>query len=76
MTNVTLLIRQAAECLLSAQRDHHKEHDNLAKRNLERATGLLAEAIGSLEEDAIIDVCQWCGDEAVEDHPAARCVKG
>ena len=77
MTNVALLMNQAGEALQSAQNDHYKTHDNLAKRNLEQAISLLINAIGIIEDEYIIEVCQYCGDESeTGDHLLAHCIKG
>jgi hypothetical protein len=50
---------------------------------IERKTYWIKEAIKNLEEAVTytedgceFNVCQWCGEESEDDHPAAICMKG
>lgn len=78
MTNVQWFLRLAQRRLAQAERAEVKEEDpDFVKYDIECAVGYLNNAIGILEDDSqITSICQYCGEEAEEDHPAAICIKG
>ena len=77
MTNVEQFLELATQRLLGARRAEKREDDpNLVKYDIECAMGYMTQAIRCIEDEDIIYVCQWCGEESDEDHINARCVKG
>jgi hypothetical protein len=77
MTNVTWFMERAQERLARAQRSEQREWDPiLVKYDIECVIGYLKAAMERIDEDDVVNVCQWCGIEGTEDHPCAICVKG
>jgi hypothetical protein len=77
MTNVYWFMEHAQERLKRAQLSEKQEKDSqLVKYDIECIIGYLNQAIVCIDDDCVREVCEYCGDEAEDNHIGAFCVKG
>jgi len=74
MTNWEFEIEQAKESLTRAL----SKYSPLERKVfwLKEAARFIEETIICIEDGCEFNVCQWCGEESSDDHPAAICMKG